>query len=530
MKKQLQKAALCSAISLLSSSVLALPNAPSGYKWQVVDALTDEFNDTTINENKWFKFNTTWSGRDPGRFKQSQVSESGGFLRLQNKKVADTSAQVWIHTGFLSSKTESFTSGMYSEARLKAAKDGTVTGFWMSAPGHTEIDVQEAVGFSPNGNQRLVNLMRMNTHYHPNGWDTDKITPEDHEVSAVGDNFHTYGVWWKDTRNLSYYHNGAWVTNVYTGGEFDRGMKININTETQNWLGDPIVWRLNNNDLNYSLVDYVRTWKLVPDNGSTPDEAQIPYSDTGTTISKESKTWSTGKINTGGKAVSVSLKAVGTGSMETADYLNIYYKLDGGNKIALLQKTDSFVQATINKTNLVANTIEIIIEGKTSAANEVYTVNNLSVSATPAVGGESVHLTKRNASSFAIDGNVGAANSQNVYLWEENPGNINQNWIEISHGEGYYSYKKADTNFCLDGRNGGANGQNVHLWSCNSENFNQHWLKVNLGGGNFRLQKRNAPGYSIDGGNGGDNLQNVYLWASDDDNQNQHWNFAPGTH
>lgn len=140
--------------------------------------------------------------------------------------------------------------------------------------------------------------------------------------------------------------------------------------------------------------------------------------------------------------------------------------------------------------------------------------------------GNVVQMRKRNAMGFGVDGGIGGANGQNVYLWSFSTGNVNQKWEEINRGNGFYSYKKKNTNFCLDGGNGGANGQNVYLWTCNNSNQNQHWLKVNAGSGHYRLQKRNAPGFSIDGNNGGANGQSLYLWASNSNNQNQQWKFS----
>lgn len=136
-----------------------------------------------------------------------------------------------------------------------------------------------------------------------------------------------------------------------------------------------------------------------------------------------------------------------------------------------------------------------------------------------------VQMLKGNASSYAIDGNNGSADGQDVYLWSENENNLNQQWYEIDRGDGYYSYQKVDTEHCLDGNGGGDNGQNVYLWSCSDNNYNQHWLKVDLGDGYFRLEKRNASGYSIDGNKGGENRQSIYLWQSNDNNQNQQWYF-----
>ena len=142
-------------------------------------------------------------------------------------------------------------------------------------------------------------------------------------------------------------------------------------------------------------------------------------------------------------------------------------------------------------------------------------------------GSNVVHIRKRNATSFALDGNNGGANGQNIYLWGENNNNVNQQWIEIDRGGGYYSYQKMNTNFCIDGGNGGANNQNVYLWQCNNNNQNQHWQKVSSGGGAYRLVKRNSPGFAINGGSGGAFGQNVNLYNSASSSQNLQWFIDP---
>lgn len=256
----LKKALLIIPALMLAGSALAgPPAAPAGYKWEQVWALTDEFNDTVVNANKWLKYNPYWIGRAPGLFDEEQVTESGGFLRLKNTKFADTSETYWVKTGFLASKSATaVTAGMYVEARMKFARDGTVGGFWFSQPGGVqEIDVQEGVGYPANGNWALTKLMRMNTHY-----DT-LITPYDYSTTAVGDVSHTYAVWWHDKNGCTMYLDGTPVKYLSFQGEFTGAMQLNLNTETQNWIGDPTVWRLNNNNYNTTLVNYVRTWRLV---------------------------------------------------------------------------------------------------------------------------------------------------------------------------------------------------------------------------------------------------------------------------
>jgi len=134
-----------------------------------------------------------------------------------------------------------------------------------------------------------------------------------------------------------------------------------------------------------------------------------------------------------------------------------------------------------------------------------------------------VTLRKKNAPNFALDGGVGGANGQNVYLWSFNANNVNQQFVEVDRGNGFYSYIKQNTNFALDGGAGGATGQNLYLWESNPANFNQQWEKISIEGNVFQLRKRNSIGFSIDGGASGEREQNVYLWNSNSNNQNQQW-------
>lgn len=137
-------------------------------------------------------------------------------------------------------------------------------------------------------------------------------------------------------------------------------------------------------------------------------------------------------------------------------------------------------------------------------------------------------VMEKNGSDFSIDGNGGAIQGQQLYLWNTNLTNVNQQWVQISHGDGYYSYKKQGTNLCWDGGSGGVNGQPVTLEVCDSGNFDQHWEKVKVFSGTeiYRFQKRNASGYSIDGNNGASRRQSIYLWSSSNSNINQQWDLT----
>ncbi|HBF72677.1 MAG TPA: translation initiation factor SUI1 [Alteromonas australica] len=135
---------------------------------------------------------------------------------------------------------------------------------------------------------------------------------------------------------------------------------------------------------------------------------------------------------------------------------------------------------------------------------------------------------EKNNTAFSIDGNGGAIEGQQLYLWNTNTSNVNQQWVQISHGDGYYSYKKQDTNLCWDGGSGGTNGQPVTLEICDASNYDQHWEKIKVLSGTeiYRFQKRNASGYSIDGNGGAAQRQSIYLWSSSDSNVNQQWDLT----
>lgn len=148
----------------------------------------------------------------------------------------------------------------------------------------------------------------------------------------------------------------------------------------------------------------------------------------------------------------------------------------------------------------------------------------LAVLTSSTIFAQTFNIQKRNT-GFSIDGNNGAIQNQQTYLWQTSNNNVNQQWDEINRGSGFYSYQKRNTNLCLDGGKGGALRQAVILWPCSVSNQNQHWRKVSAAGGSFRLEKRNSPGFSIDGNRGASNGQSLYLWNSDNNNINQQWVF-----
>ncbi|MDF9799678.1 hypothetical protein OKW21_004941 [Catalinimonas alkaloidigena] len=98
--------------------------------------------------------------------------------------------------------------------------------------------------------------------------------------------------------------------------------------------------------------------------------------------------WSSYPISiTGAKRVKIGFDIKGVGKMEAEgiqhDFINVYYRLDKGEKQALLLQDGNLHTQNewirIEKAGLVGDTLEIFIEGRTSANSESYFVDNITV-------------------------------------------------------------------------------------------------------------------------------------------------------
>ena len=81
--------------------------------------------------------------------------------------------------------------------------------------------------------------------------------------SGSADEYHVYGVWWKDEDTIWFYHNGERVAKIKTGGPFDEPMYMFFDTEVFVWEGLPDVASLKDPARNTMTVDWVRGWRLV---------------------------------------------------------------------------------------------------------------------------------------------------------------------------------------------------------------------------------------------------------------------------
>lgn len=320
MKKRNLLALLLLAICL---GAVAQPTAPTGKKWQKVNLLSDEFD--SFDNSKWQKGHPYWTGRSPSQFNNDNISVGSGNMRITATLKNPDRTGDWVWTGCLTSQTKAFKKGMYAEVRMKAADLAIVSSFWMQGS-YSEIDVIENWGEVKNSNWYLDYTMMSNTHYFKDGWANDKITPKHFTNpgnSKNSENYHVFGVWWKDAWTINFYRDGSYVGTATPGGAFEEDMYMFFDMETFTWgPGVPSNADLGNWTKSTAFYDYVRTYELVDDAASTTQKVSLKNQSNNSYVSSEN----------GLQAITCNRSSVGDWEkFEFIDLGNSVFALKGSN-------------------------------------------------------------------------------------------------------------------------------------------------------------------------------------------------------
>lgn len=262
---------------------------PTGKVWVKLDAMSDEFQ--SWNSSKWFK--STWNYGVPV-FMSTSSSNSGvmdGKLWIKATRNENNPEGRWFQTARIHSRTKT-SYPMYTEARIKTAHISAYNTYWLNngnIDNRDEIDIIENnANPSCTGCQAEVFPNQMNSQYfHAN----ENLTPQtvrnkgnflranlskNNPLKNVGwsEDYHIYGVWWKDSKNIQFYLDGEPAGSVVVGEhndgnvynrEFTRELEIifDLWTNEAGWLGGlPPKSDLGDNSINTMRIDWVRTWKL----------------------------------------------------------------------------------------------------------------------------------------------------------------------------------------------------------------------------------------------------------------------------
>ena len=264
---------------------------PDGKKWVKLESMSDEFE--SWDSNKWFK--STWHYGVPV-FMTSASSNSGvtdGNLWIKATLNETNPEERWFQTARIHSKAET-SYPMYTEARIKAAHISAYNTYWLNngdINNRDEIDIIENNSKPSCGScsEATDYPNQMNSQYFHADSNKSPVTirnKDNFNRSGLSDtnplknvkwneDYHTFGVWWKDSTHIQFYLNGEPAGNVvvgedrsgttYTGREFTRDLQIifDLWTNEATWLGGlPPKVDLTNDAINTMRIDWVRTWKL----------------------------------------------------------------------------------------------------------------------------------------------------------------------------------------------------------------------------------------------------------------------------
>ena len=242
-----------------------LPEAPEGYVWELITELSDEFNSDYVDESKWIKTHPWSRGRPPSYFDSTNLFVRNGNLELlstadrgDSEKVKDPHADEWVRAACLSSREQNASYGYY-EVNMKASDLDMVSAFWFHGK-YSEIDVVEEFGRPVNDPDKRF-MMLSCTHYKY-GTPEYASTPARWKMpTCASDEYHIYGVWWKDKNTIMFYHNNEKVNEVKTK-DFLEPLHLILDTEVMK-SGLPTVESLLDPDRNTFYVDWVRGWRLA---------------------------------------------------------------------------------------------------------------------------------------------------------------------------------------------------------------------------------------------------------------------------
>ncbi|PWJ37919.1 carbohydrate binding domain-containing protein [Sediminitomix flava] len=272
---------------LLVSSFKTLADPPEpkkGYRWVLNKRFSDEFNGTSLNGLKWRNYFDGWKGRPPAKFVPSSVSVKDGYMQIKNAMLDQADGSYIIAGGAVQSLSSEASYGYY-ECRFKSSKIRMSTTFWLSNKKELldetecttdrysqELDISETVGGHTGTFQ---NHMHSNTHYRhiPCGESKEvfhSAGAKKELASTVWEDFHTYACWWENAYTAHFYADGEYFTTVDfdtsidATAPFDRPMRVNMVTETYDWITPPEEADLRDDAINTSYYDWIRAYTLVP--------------------------------------------------------------------------------------------------------------------------------------------------------------------------------------------------------------------------------------------------------------------------
>lgn len=133
------------------SNAFPVPMIPSGNEeWVYNEELSDEFEGSVLDSDKWYDNNPTWKGRQPSLFRKENVRVEDGMLILSGKREEVKDAPEGYHT-FTSAAVQSKKKVLYGffEIKCRPMNSALSSAFWLYVQDsikQEEIDIFEICG------------------------------------------------------------------------------------------------------------------------------------------------------------------------------------------------------------------------------------------------------------------------------------------------------------------------------------------------------------------------------------------------
>lgn len=211
-------------------------------EWVRVPELSDEFDSSQLDAEKWHDRNPKWQGRHPVYFHPDCVGLRDGKLHLSafdSKESAKRKLKAgYSHiSGFVSSKN--LVRFGYFEIRAKLMDSTLVSCFWLSHHAKeewSEIDcVEMAAGIDEHNRAFRPNLHYFYGPHYKGTLKKHWASPSEFELEfdPTAD-FHTYGVEWNAT-HLRWYVDDKLVRETENKHHF-QPLNLHINVESNSWF------------------------------------------------------------------------------------------------------------------------------------------------------------------------------------------------------------------------------------------------------------------------------------------------------
>ncbi|MBK6267345.1 PKD domain-containing protein, partial [Marivirga sp. S37H4] len=199
----------------------------------------------------------------------------------------------------------------------------------------------------------------------------------------------------------------------------------------------------------------------------------------------------------GYSSVDLSVDLSGFGRMEDLDYINAYYRLNGGDKVLIGGFNNTSAPVTVSAEDISGNTVQFIIKVNNSWEDEKHTIDNMLVVGVSAL--EITEITGGTLSCSNPDVTIGAtANYSNVnYLWSGPNGFSSTSQYPTVSYPGTYTVTVTDpqsqsTNTASVEVSGGGAGtfwseDFTHPDGTSSDGGSTAWSTENSGGGDFEV-------------------------------------------